>query len=303
MTQVPSAVLQALTEILTAQSPQFAARLKPRLTAALQAKEEPPFDERKLGFKGFRDFLERGTQGLFSVEPCAPDSDVLVSLIGSSGAHSHQIQASNSSGHSFRNDVWQAFTNPDSRRARFWGILTNHVRHYLQDEDSLHAREVQGSPNSYVEIDFVPADTQVSWMREFIKQHAIPEERLAAIEGILSMPYSTGSNAAFASALGGALTHQWRQQRIKNVTSVIHEWADSHSIPRNHLYIHASSEEEASLTAIAPEKPARTEHVGAGGVQDPRERAVRLLDLLSNDEISRIVVPILLSTLLVKEKN
>lgn len=65
MMQVPSPVLQALSEILAAQSPQFAARLKQRLTAALQAKDEPAFDERKFGFKGFRDFLERGTQGLF----------------------------------------------------------------------------------------------------------------------------------------------------------------------------------------------------------------------------------------------
>jgi hypothetical protein len=39
-----------------------------------------------------------------------------------------------------------------------------------------------------------------------------------------------------------------------------------------------------------------------GGIQDPRERAVRLLDMLSDEEISRVVVPILLSTLLVKEK-
>lgn len=303
MAQVPSPVLQSLSEILAAQSPQFAARLKQRLTAALQTMGEPPFDERKLGFKGFRDFLERGTQGLFSVEPCTIGSDVMVSLVGAQSQAPHQSQVTRISGHSFRNDVWQAFTNPDPARARFWGVRTSHVRHYLQGEDSPHAREVKDSPQDFIEIAYITADTQVSWMREFVEQHTIPEERQAAIEGILEKPYSSGINAAFTGALGSALGNLWRLQRIKHVALAIHAWADLHSIPYERLGLRTSSEAEVSLTTTAAEKPGRTEHVGAGGVQDPRERAVRLLDLLSNDEISRIVIPILLSTLLVKEKS
>ena len=155
MTQVPSPVLQAISEILAAQSPQFAARLKQRLTAALQAKEEPAFDERKFGFKGFRDFLERGSQGLFSVEPSAVGSDVMVSL---AGVKNHSIPATpttDGGSHSIRNDVWQAFTNPDAARVRFWGRRTFQVRHYLRGEDSPHAREVQDSPGNFIEINLV----------------------------------------------------------------------------------------------------------------------------------------------------
>lgn len=302
MTQVPSPVLQALSGILATQSPQFAARLKQRLTAALQAKGEPAFDERKFGFKGFRDFLERGTQGLFSLEPSDVGSDVTVSLVGAKSHSTPVALAAGGASHSIRNDVWQAFTNPDPARMRFWGVHTFHVRHYLRGEDSSHAREIQNSPEDFVEIDPIAADTQLSWMRQFVTQHTIPEDRKEVIDSILAKTYSSGINAAFTGALG-QLGHQWRQQRIKNVASAIYTWADTHGVPHERLSLRTSAERDSSLGTTGVEKLSRIDHVGTGGIQDPRERAVRLLDLLSNDEISRIVVPILLSTLLVKEKN
>lgn len=306
MTQVPSPVLQALTEILAAQSPQFAARLKQRLTATLQAKEEPPFDERKLGFKGFRDFLERGTQGLFLVTPSDVGPDVMVSLVGAQSEAASPAQTTGGAGHSVRNDVWQAFINPDPARVRFWGRDTHQVRHYLHGEDSPHAREVQDSAADYIEIEPVSAATQLSWMRQFVYEHshAVPETRTQTIHSILDKPYSSGINAAFTGALGASLGGQWRHQRIKNVVAAIYAWADKHNVPHELLNVRSSSDSAAGQSTSGTEKAVRADGpVGPSGIQDPRERAVRLLDMLSNDEISRIVVPILLSTLLVKEKS
>lgn len=300
--QVPSPVLQALSEILAAQSPQFAARLKQRLTATLQAKDEPAFDERKFGFKGFRDFLERGTQGLFLVEPSTVGSDVMVTPVG---AKNHSIPTAPfavGTSHSIRNDVWQAFTNPDPARLRFWGRHSFQVRHYLRGEDSPHSREVLDSPEAFIEIAPITAETQVSWMQQFTDQQTIPEERRKVIESILTKTYSSGINAAFTGALG-ELGSQWRQQRIRHVLLAIHAWADTHGVPHERLSLRTPSERDSSLVMAGTEKPFRNDHVGSGGIQDPRERAVRLLDMLSDEEISRVVVPILLSTLLVKGKS
>ena len=300
MTQVPSPVLQALSEILAAQSPQFAARLKQRLTAALQARGEPAFEEKKFGFKGFRDFLERGTQGLFSIQPSAEGADVEVSLTGAKSQSAQALPPVSGGTHSIRNEVWQAFTNPDSSRLRYLSRRNFLVRHFLRGEDSPHSREVLESPDDFVEIQPISAETQVAWMRQFVGAHEIPPTLRDAIDAIVDRPYSSGVNAAFTGALG-ALGAQWRQVRIKKVIDEIHAWAGAHGIPPERLSLRSTAETDTTSITSVVDRAVRPEHAN-DGIQDPRERAVRLLEMLSNEDISRVVLPILLSTLLVKGK-
>lgn len=300
--QVPSSVFLALSEILATQSPQFASRLKQRLTSVLAAKGEPPFDEKKFGFKGFRDFLKNGTQGIFSVASSEDGADVIVSL----GGNNTSIAPSQKIGsiHSLRGDVWQAFTNPDASRVRYFNLRNFSIRHFLRGEDSVHAREVAENSADFVEIDFIGADVQQQWMRQFIESREISPQLRETLEGIAGRTYTSGINAAFLGALG-IMGAEWRQDRLSRVVEVIHGWAERNGISIDKLTPRSNSENESALP-VTPARAAGKLPSGGDvmdGVQSPREQAVRLLDILSNEEISRVVVPILLSTLLVRGKN
>lgn len=301
--QVPSTVLLALSEILAAQSPQFAARLKQRLTAALNAKGEPPFDEKKFGFKGFRDFLLRGTQDIFSVTQRDGGDDIVVSLLGANSASSTSSQPSLGTSHSLRSEIWQAFTNPDVKRVRYLSRRTYAVRHFLRGEDNTHAKEVLDSPADFVEITPINADVQVTWMKEFIEKHQIKSPLRDALEGIAAHPYSSGVNAAFTGALG-SLEDDWRQERVKNIIDTIHRWANANDVSTDKLTRRSGFDSEAIPVPASKSigKQSRAVDV-TNGVQNSRDQAVRLLDMLSNEDISRIVIPILLSTMLVRGKS
>lgn len=103
---------QLLQQILAARSPELGARLKQRLSASLREQGFPPFDERALGHKSFQAFLEK-TQGewLEVARPTTGPGDILVSLRGRLGASATIPGRSEPLPH-FRNEVWQAFTNP-----------------------------------------------------------------------------------------------------------------------------------------------------------------------------------------------
>lgn len=300
--QVPSVVLQALSEILAVQSPQFAARLKQRLTAALQAKGEDAFDERKFGFKGFRHFLTEGTQGLFDIAPSPDGADIVVSLQGATEGITTAPSSTSEVGSAIRKEVWQAFTNPDMTRLRFFNRRTYVVRHYLRGEDSPPAQEVAAAGAEFVEIQPISGDDQVGWMRQFIEQKNIGHPLRDVLEGIIAKPYTSGVNAAFTGALQDDGL-EWRQDRVQKIVKRITAWSKANDVSMEHLCSRQATE-SASPAATQPKKTVKVERAedGADGVKHPRAQAERLLGILTNDEISRVVLPVLLSTLLMRGK-
>lgn len=300
--QVPSIVLQALSEILAVQSPQFAARLKQRLTAALESKGEDAFDERKFGFKGFRHFLTEGTQGLFVIAPSPDGADIVVSLQGATGGASTTSSSANETGSSIRKEVWQAFTNPDQTRLRFLNRRTHVVRHYLRGEESPPAQEVAAARAEFVEIQPISGDDQVGWMRQFIEQKNIGHPLHDVLEGIIAKPYTSGVNAAFTGALQDDGL-EWRQDRVQKIIQRIAAWSKANDVPMEYLSSRHVPE-SAHPPATHPNKPVKVEwsEDGVDGVKNPRVQAERLLGILTNDEISRVVLPVLLSTLLMRGK-
>lgn len=301
MTQVPSSILQRLSEVLAAQSPQYASRLKQRLSAALATNGEDPFDERKYGFKGFRDFLKRGTQNLFRLEDSESGADVLVSLPRPEKSSSTAVEPAATG--SIRSDIWQAFTNPDITRARYLNRRTFVVRHFLRGDASPQAKEVEGTPDDFVEIPPITGEVQVGWMQQFMTDSKVEEPLLGVLKEIVSNPYSSGVNAAFTGALG-PLAAAWRQRRVQSVISTVFEWAQSHGVPQDKLISRAQAgQDSVSAPGIRSASKVGADVSSGDGIRDPREQAARLLDMLSNDDINRIVIPILLSTLLVRGRN
>lgn len=281
---------QLLTQLLSDRSPEFGARLKQRLNATFTEKGMGKFDERSFGFKRFQDFLEQGHGHLVTVQRPSGAGDILVSLktpkISASPLNA-QIEPP-----PIRSDIWQAFTNPDSTRKRFFNKQTFVVRHFndAQEPQTSYA-EVTSSPDQFIEIKPIGGEIQIEWMRRFLEETInIPSDERIAFEAMLTEPYSSGVNAAFTRALGDHST-AWRNYRSRRILDSINNWAHQHEVQLDRLRVQPRQPVNTSENT-----PRETSPFSA------REQVIKLLDLLSDDDINRLVLPTLLSTILVKSR-
>lgn len=280
-------VTTLLREVLERSNPALGATLKQRLNAELQARGEAPLDERALGFKKFRDFV---TAQPWLVVSTAQSGDIMVSL-RDSGQNKSDDSAPNASASAstVQSEVWQAFTNPDPSRRRFLNRRTGNVKHFLEGEESPEAQEVAAKPDEFVEIRPIPGEQHVGWMRGFLDTIAITDAERSACAALLDQPYSSGLNLTFTRALGKHAV-AWREFRTTRITDWIKQWSDQQGVPNP-----AIGKREGSAPLQAP--VAMSDHLTA------RAQAVKLLDLLSEQDIAKVVMPVLLTTLLIKAKG
>lgn len=304
--QVPSSVFQALSAILTSESPQYAARLKQKLNAALLEKGESSFDERKYGFKGFRDFLLNGTQNLIVKHEFNGSGDMAFSLVGTSNANLTPPASAVGNRHTLRNDVWNAFTNPDKNRVRFYNLENSTIRHFISGQGSQYEVEVEKTPSIYIEIPPIDSDIQISWMRDFLeKEKDNLSSKYEILNNMLKAPYSSGVNAAFTGVLG-ALSEKWVADRLEKVHDQIKIWAHANNIDLQKLESPPAPPSQPAPPPIV-NKPATDNHdqveIAHCELASPRDQAVHLLKVISNDDIRDVVLPILVSTLLIRNKK
>lgn len=286
---------QLLKQILAAHSPELGARLKQRLSASLHEQGFPPFDERVFGHKSFQVFLEK-TQGEWvEVKPASGPGDILISLRTQPGSRAALPLRSDTLPH-FRNEVWQAFTNPDASRRRYLHKKTGQVLHFKVGERSHEEMGYAAAPDEHAEIDFIEAPQQLAWMAEFLNAVPVVGDERQAYESMMSAAYSSAMNAAFTRALGDK--HElWREFRTSRISAAITNWAAKHSVPPLLLERVAASRdvevEPAHAQVQAP--PSKSSH-------PTRLEAAKLLELLSDHEIKSIVIPVLLSTMLLRPR-
>lgn len=288
-------IRQLLVKLLSSRSPELGARLKQRLIAEFIDSGLGHFDEKAYGYRRFKDFLARALGDVLSVEQDESSGDILVSVragltLGAS-AVSPTLPPVAERPPVVRSDVWQGFSNPDPKRKRFLQKSTMAIRHFLLDESSPARREVEAAPNDYLELEVIPGQVQIQWMKDFIQALRIPANEKAALEALANEPYSSAVNATFTRALGDQQGAAWRNFRTRHIISKIKEWADSHHIKFATLCAHPVSGEP-------PAPPRTTAHQPFTA----REQAIRLLDLLSDEDIARLVVPTLLSAILIRSR-
>lgn len=287
---------QLLKQILAARSPELGARLKQRLSASLREQGFPPFDERVLGHKSFQAFLEKTQSEWLEVSrPTTGPGDILVSLRTQPGAPATLCPRSESLPH-FRNEVWQAFTNPDASRLRYLHKKTGQVLHFKAGERSHEEMGYAAAPDEYAEIEFIEGQQQRAWMEEFLNAVPVVGDERQAYESMMSAPYSSAMNAAFTRALGDK-HEQWREFRTSRVSAAIRNWAAKHALPLPLL-------ERAATAGEAETAPARAQVLAPPSKfsHSPRNEAAKLLELLSDHEIRSIVIPVLLSTMLLRSR-
>lgn len=286
---------QLLFKLLSASSPELGARLKQRLSAAFFRQGLGEFNEKQQGFRKFADYLESTHGDLIKIERPKNAGDILVSLRDSLiHAEREGISANLTPSKSprVRNDIWQAFTNPDTNRKRFLRKQSKAVLHYLLDEESEIRKEVQASPDSFFEIEPISPNQQKTWMDEFLGSIQISPDERTVLEAVINEPYTSTVNTTFARALGGRGA-AWKEYRTNKVVSHIMNWAKDHGIAFDQLCAPASSIEQAS----------HLDQKGDEVIGTNRERALRLLELLDDADIGTLVIPTLLSVILIKSRS
>ncbi|MDN7702292.1 hypothetical protein R0290_07745 [Burkholderia semiarida] len=303
---------QLIQQLLSANSPEpeLGARLKQRLIAAFVANGLGVFDEKALGFRQFSEYLQRVHGGLVVVHRQEGIGDILVSLKGGITTArlpaSPVLPASKVAGPVIRSAVWQAFANPDPERKRFFKKQNGGVVHYLNSQQGPEKASVEAAPDEFIEIPPISAETQSAWMREFLTSAPLQAEERAALEPLVAESYSSTVNAMFSRALG-ARGLAWRAVRTANVTAIIEQWARANGVAPSLLYVKQETSKTIELSGVSASGMAGAiaSPVAAplsGSVSPAREQVLKLLELLTDDDLSRLVLPTLLSTIMIKSR-
>jgi hypothetical protein len=294
---------QLILEILSNRSPELGARLKQKLNSLLVKEGFERFDEKLYGYKRFSDFLEHAL--VEHVEVAYPEGagDTLVSLRRHLPA---QAPVANKNQQKIPpelpvipSNIWQAFANPDKNRKRFLHKETKSVLHYLESEQSEAKDTVARDADQYLEIRPIDPSAQLDWMKVFLKGVKLPATERHALEALIGETYSSAVNATFTRALGEH-GEAWRHYRTNHVIQNMRDWAQNNKIRFDDLCVRHSLSE-------LPQAQAQVQ------VQDkqeqpwlfsltPRQQAARLLELLSEEEIARLVVPNLVNVFLIKPR-
>ncbi|WP_316153662.1 hypothetical protein [Cupriavidus sp. BIC8F] len=300
-----------LTQLLSVISPEpeLGARLKQRLNAALVANGLGTFDEKALGFRKFTDYLIRVHGHLVAVQRPEGAGDILVSLKHSTPmsravAHEHAGVPAPSTTSVIRTAVWQAFANPDPDRKRFLGP-NGRIVHYLESSDSEARQAVEAAPEQYTQIEPISQATQGGWMREFLETAPLGQAEKSALEPMIGEPYSSTLNATFTRALG---THgqAWSRFRTTRVTDIIQQWVRAHDVDDGVIYTQRPSTTTSELGAVGSVASHATASLAAGPMPistgSARDQVLKLLELIADEDLERVVLPLLLSTIMIKSR-
>ena len=287
-----AAVRAILFQLLSSKEPELGARLKQRIAGACLRDGLGRFDEKALGFKRFSDYLKNVHGDVVEISRSSDQADIFVSLRIASGDASTPFGSISTPTPVVRSDVWTAFANPDPSRKRFLHKGSAAILHFIDGDGSSEQNEVEGASSDYIEIHPIPGPTQAVWMREFLSSVVIDDNERAPIDSIVSGTYSSASNAAFTRLLAerGAA---WRLFRTSKVVEFIRTWAEQNSISMSRLLV------ENAVSATASRTPQAKPQHGTSA----REQAMALLNLISDEDIGRVVLPIMVSTMLVRQRS
>jgi hypothetical protein len=286
---------QLILQLLSTVSFEYCARLKQRLNSNLASQGLPVFNELKYGSKKFSQFLATQFDDRLILEKPIGLGDIRVSLnhplpgtahVGSTGFASKREQLM-----AIRSDIWQAFTNPDEKRKRYLNRITSEVVHFIEDAQDEFQQKVQAAPQSYIEIEFIPAATLQEWMHEFLDLLGLPATERAPLESLIASEYSSSVNAAFTKALGSR-EQEWRKIRTLKVAERIKAWATQHNIKHENLSLQRHSEVTQPTTSVEVQVRVLT----------PRQQATKLLERMSDEDILTVAIPVLLSSVLSKSQ-
>lgn len=284
-----SIIRSLLVDLLSAQSPELGARLKQRLSAKYLVSGLGIFDEKVWGWRKFGDFLENFSD-IVTIQRLPGASDIQVSLKTPAVAPVAQQLDVGAPHPKIRSAVWQAFLNPDPRRTRYFNRVDREVIHFLEGQDAAMQARVDAAPAEFIKIDPIDAGLQLSWMETFLDSISLSPNERAAIEPLVKSTYTSQVNAAFTRALGDKAA-SWRAYRLHKIIDVVNSWVEKNSLKSSDIYYSSSISREAHPLA-SPNTVS----------SDSKRRVIDLLELVTEDDIQRLVLPILMAAIVVRAK-
>lgn len=279
---------QRILALLHATPRELGARLKQRLNQSLVREGYPALNVRDYGYRKFAEFLKARLGDYVELTWPSSKGDVTVSLRAVAAHDCASNPAPREQLSSIRTDVWQAFTNPDGKRKRFFNKIDHRIIHFIEGSNDEYAEKWRLNQQDYVEIAILTSEIQVRWMREFIDLLGEGALDPQAVETLLSSPYSTGVNTAFTKLLGSR-AGEWRKIRTLKIGEHIASWATQNSI---------SIDDLRPSPKRKPIEPVVAASTAALPVLTIREQAIKLLERMSEDEIARVAIPVLLGSVL-----
>ena len=218
--------VRGVLERVLASGSLLGARLRPLLIEEFQRTTGRNLEPILRSFGKFSSFLTHNCD-LVDVRRDDRSTDVRVSL-RSAGRDDKGLQPRRR----FSSQLWQAFTNPDERRRRFYNRGTQEVVHYLADSpdglDNKLSSKVDGD-DRFVAIEYAHAQEQSRWMQDFLDASVLPESTRRVARHVVTIAYDSAVNTAFESSLGSH-GYEWRRYRAKRVSDHIERWAEKNSI-------------------------------------------------------------------------
>ena len=201
-----------------------AASLKP----AMQTLEKG-FDERRLGYRSFRAFLEAAQEAGYVTlhrAPTGPDIDVLP--VGATATPPTDEQRPGR----IRNDMWSAFVDWRKDWDRVYDRETDRVvwLPHLEGPDErgpLLRRAIMNDPSRYIRIEPITQDTTLAWMNEFLNSLSEGPEH-EALASALASP--TPIRAFVLRARESGVEERWKKRQFDSVRQRIETWADGHGL-------------------------------------------------------------------------
>lgn len=270
---------------LLSPGPLKGAQLAHRLRRAYEMQTGKPFDLWHREFQGFSRFLEMHADLVLVTKP-EGEGDIEVRLQPSPQPHARDTEsAEEATPRRLPAAIWQAFTNPDPSRRRFFNRRTGEVAHHREGSGDLgdeRARVRIGLWSSdAVPIVPIPAATQHGWMHAYLSSLPLDTHERDALDRLLATNYTSHLNLMFSRALGNRDASSWREFRLRRVNEIAEKWARENGISLDQL---AGS--ESRVTAAAGES------MQAVQTSELRQRLHALIDGIADDEVERVLVPL-----------
>lgn len=260
---------------LLAHGPMKGATLKLRMLADFEAQAQTSFDAAFRIYPKFASFLAANDDLVEIIRPPTNvPGDITVRLRQASDAPSPanaDLAPEGATDFALPREVWQAFTNPDTHRRRYFQKSTGSVVHFL--DNALPATALD--PNDWVRISPIPSDVQSGWMHRFVETNFVPSTKQVELRQVASLPYTSALNHTFAFTLG-AHAAAWKRYRASRVVAAVRQWAEE-----NGISIEALAKTALRAPAAEPEAPREA----------LRTMLLELIQNASADDLRLIQVP------------
>jgi hypothetical protein len=293
MSDHPSIARDLLRQLL-AVGPQKGSRLKVLLAREFEKRTGTTFQQAFWNFQKFSAFLAANADLLDIVPPDGP-GDITIRLRQASVFDLQPLSHPPPVGRFLPPPVWNAFTNPDPRRRRFFHRFSGEISHYIEASQEPPnpkiAATVATDPN-YLEIHPVSAEQQSFWLKEFLASVPIPENKQQVLKALAATPYSSAVNTAFMATLGvGEFAESWRQFRAARVQEAVRGWADRCGVPFDQVFGLLAPPNQMMTERSMRQETATPATQESPSTQELRNWLHSLIDHLSAADVSQILLP------------